>query len=139
MLHFSALVCPGLPNPSGKGPSLALLVMLIINNHSKETGVTVARGAAIASLAAAGISCQGGDLSLCHRSLTNLGPIWDIQKRTGSRAVGAVGAWAPVPCLRRQALTGASYGALVARWVREIRSQQRWAAALPSVEGFERV
>lgn len=109
------------------------------NNCSKETGVTMARGAAIASLAAAGMSCQGGDPSLCHRSLTDLVPIWDIQKCMGSGAVWALSAWAPVPCLGRQALSTASYLTLVARWIREIRSQQRWAAALPSAEEFERV
>lgn len=47
MLHFSALVCPGLANSPGKEPSPALLVMLIINTHSMETEVTAARGAAI--------------------------------------------------------------------------------------------
>lgn len=138
MLHFSALVCPGLADSSGKGPSLALLVMLIINDDSKETGVTAARGPVIALLAAAGISCRD-DPSLCHRSPADLVPIWDVQKCMGSRAVWAMGAWVPVLCLRRQVLTGASYLALVARWIREIRSQQRWVAALPSAEEFERV
>lgn len=75
---------------------------------------------------------------MCHRSLTDLVPIWDIQKCPGSRAVWAVGSRAPVPHRGRQALAGASYLALVARWIREIRSRQRWAAALPSAEKFER-
>lgn len=40
-----SIVCPGLANSLGMGQSLALLVMLVINNCSKETGGTVARGA----------------------------------------------------------------------------------------------
>lgn len=48
MLHFSALVCPGLVKSLGKGPSLALLVTLIINNGSKKTGMMVARAVGIA-------------------------------------------------------------------------------------------
>lgn len=99
----------------------------------------MARGTAIASLAAAGISCRGGDPSWCHTSLTDLVPIWDIWKCVGSRAVWAVGARAPVLRFGKQAPTTASYRTLVARWIREIRSQQRWVAALPSAEEFERV
>lgn len=51
MLHFSALVCPGLATSPGDRPSLALLVMLILNNRSKETGGTTVRGVATAALA----------------------------------------------------------------------------------------
>lgn len=61
----------------------------IINNRSKETGVATARGTAIASLAAAGISCRGGDPSWCHTSLTDLVPIWDIWKCVGGGCPGS--------------------------------------------------
>lgn len=56
MLHFSALVYLDLADSLGKGHSLALLVLLIINDHSKDTGATVAKGAVIASLTTASIS-----------------------------------------------------------------------------------
>lgn len=76
VLHFSALVCPGLANSLGEGP---FLVVLILNNGSKTSGVTVARGAAIALLAAVGIFCQGGDTSpemLRSAGLAGLSGLW---------------------------------------------------------------
>lgn len=126
MLNFPALVHRGLANSPRKGPSLALLVMLIINKHSAETGVSTARGAAIASL------CHP---SLCHRCFTNLVLTWDVQECTAAglyqgwvsrclpSALG-VRSW-PVPALT-----------CLARWSREIRSQQRGVAVLSSAEEF---
>lgn len=98
MLHFSALVYSDLANSPTKRPSLAVLVMLIINNHSMETGVTTARGAVIASL------CHP---SLCHRCFTGLILIWDIWECTDGRAVPGVSVQGPALYLGRQVLTSA--------------------------------
>lgn len=125
MFHFSALVCPGLANSLGKGP---LLVVLISNNGSKETGVTMARGAAIASLAAAGIFCQGGATppgTFRNAGRAGLSGWWvprGLSPTSGGRC------W-PLPAPSCSSQGGS----------REIQLQQRWVAALPSAEEFEKV
>lgn len=99
MPNFPALVCPGLANSPRKGPSLALFVMLIMNNHSTETGVSTARGAVIALLR---------HPSVCHRCFTDLvlfGGVWEC---TGSRDAPGVSVQVPALCLGRQELTSAS-------------------------------
>lgn len=58
---------------------------------------------------------------------------WGICGQQGSLGPGVPGLLYP----RRCPVPATSH--FVARWIREIRSQQRWAAALPSAEEFERV
>lgn len=105
MLCFSALVYPDLANSPRQGPW---------NNKQPQTEVTAARGAVVASL------CHP---SLCHRCFTGLVLNWDIWEFMGSRAVPGVSVQVPSAlgdrCWPVSALT------LLARWSREIRSQQR--------------
>lgn len=91
MFNFSACVCPGLANSPRKGPSLALLVMLIINNHNVETGVTTPRGA-------------------CATDATLVLSSSGISGNAQAEGLGCTGGECPVPalCLGRQALTTAS-------------------------------